>query len=91
MPHMNGVAPAGPVDTFPSMNAGPMYGGPGSIGPSAYPPMGRLTNASLPALDLRDLTDAPAPNTRAVGRPVKTGRGPRARVGRASMLRMRRR
>lgn len=90
MPRMAGVAPAGPVGVYPSVSAGPLYGSVGTVGPSAYPPLGQLTNARLPALNLRDLTDAPAPNTRAIAGRVRTGRLPGVRIGRAEMMRMRR-
>lgn len=88
MPHMRGVQPAGPVDSFPTVNAGGLSGG-GSFGSSSSAPR-PLTDHRLPRLNLADLTDAPAPNTRAISRPVRMRKASRLRVGRAAMMRVRR-
>jgi hypothetical protein len=88
MPHMRGVQTAGPVDSFPTVNAGGLSSG-GSFGSSSAAPR-PLTDHRLPRLNLADLTDAPAPNTRAISRPVRMRQASRLRVGRAAMIRVRR-
>lgn len=89
MPRMRGVQTAGPVGSYPTVNAGGLSGG-GSFGSSSSAPR-PLTDHRLPRLNLADLTDAPAPNTRAISRPVRMRKASRLRVGRAAMMRMRRR